>query len=79
MDEIASDDVIDTTYAWLCERRRDYSAHDDVWTMRWKWAELKPKLQAELLAGTYRFSAVSRIRIDGDALDIWAAWDECSE
>ena len=75
MDEIASDDVIDAAYTWLCERRQDYSANDDVWNVRWQWAEIKPKLQADLLAGTYRFSAVRRIQIDEDAIDVWAALD----
>jgi hypothetical protein len=54
LDEIASDDVIGAAYTWLCERRQDYSAYDDAWNVRWKWAELKPNLQADLLAGTYR-------------------------
>jgi RNA-directed DNA polymerase len=75
LDEIASDDVIDVAYTWLCERRQDYSANDDIWNVRWKWAELKPKLQADLIAGTYRFSALRRIVIEGATLDIWAALD----
>ena len=27
MREITSDEVIDQAYAWLCQRRRDYSAN----------------------------------------------------
>ena len=30
MDLIASDAVLDEAYAWLCDRRKDYSPHDDV-------------------------------------------------
>jgi hypothetical protein len=30
MDLIASDAALDEAYAWLCDRRKDYSPHDDV-------------------------------------------------
>jgi hypothetical protein len=73
--EIASDAVIDQAYAWLCARCQDYSADDDVWNVRWKWAEIKPKLQAGLLVGTYRFSPVRRIQTEEGVLDVWAALD----
>lgn len=63
MEEIASDAVLDQAYAWLCERRKDYSANNDVWDVRWRWATLKPQLQAELRAGTYRLRGVERIHI----------------
>jgi hypothetical protein len=28
--QLASDDVLDSAYEWLCRRRRDYSANTDV-------------------------------------------------
>ncbi len=73
--EIASDAVLDRAYTWLCARRRDYSAHDDVWTVRRRWPRLKPQLQAQLRAGTYRFSAVRRIQTAEGAVEVWAALD----
>ena len=60
MDEIASESVLDQAYAWLCERRRDYSPNDDVWDVRWRWEELRPRLQDWLRAGVYRVGAVRR-------------------
>ena len=39
MDLIASDAVLDEAYAWLCDRRKDYSPHDDVWKLRERWAD----------------------------------------
>ena len=75
MHEIASDEVIEAAYAWLCERRKDYSANNDVWNVRWRWAQIKPQLQAELLAGTYRFSAVHRLGSDEGAVEVWSALD----
>lgn len=38
--KIASDSVIDHVYDWLCERRMDYSHIDDVWDIRFRWAEI---------------------------------------
>jgi RNA-directed DNA polymerase len=75
MTEIASDAVLDQAYAWLCARRRDYSPNDDVWTVRRRWPRLKPQLQAELRAGTYRFSPVRRIQTAQGAVEVWAALD----
>ncbi len=39
--KIASDAVIDTAYEWLCKRRRGYSHNDEVWDIRFRWAEFK--------------------------------------
>ena len=60
MSEIASDDVIERAYEWLCERRKDYSANNDVWHLRWRWQENKPLLQADLLSGKYRERGLDR-------------------
>ena len=54
MDLIASDAVLDEAYAWLCDRRKDYSPHDNIWTLRERWADVKPRLQRSLLWGEYR-------------------------
>jgi RNA-directed DNA polymerase len=42
MHEIASLDVLDEAYGWLCDRRMDYSHNNDVWDVRWRWDELRP-------------------------------------
>ena len=52
MDEIASESVLQQAYAWLCERRRDYSPHDYVWNARWRWEEIRPQRQEQLRVGT---------------------------
>ncbi|MCP4268288.1 MAG: hypothetical protein GY777_22390 [Candidatus Brocadiaceae bacterium] len=39
--KMASDSVIDTAYEELCKRREDYSHNDEVWDIRFKWAEFK--------------------------------------
>jgi RNA-directed DNA polymerase len=75
IDEIASDSVLQQAYAWLCERRQDYSANDDVWDVRWRWEEIRPQLQAQLRAGVYRFSPVRRLRLGNEDIEVWSALD----
>ncbi len=60
MDEVASESVLNQAFAWLCQRRLDYSPNDDVWDVRWRWEELRPRLQDWLRAGVYRIGAVRR-------------------
>src|ERR1017187_3243489 len=75
MGEAASGAVLDTAFAWLCERRIDYADSADVWNVRRRWPELKPRLQRDLLHGQYRFSPLRRIQIDGECIELWAALD----
>ena len=75
MKEIASDAVIDQAYEWLCKQRRRYAHNNDVWDVRLRWDELKPQLQADLLAGEYRFSPVQRYQSRGESLEVGSAMD----
>jgi hypothetical protein len=75
MEAIASDEVIDHAYGWLCSRRERYSSNHDVWNVRWQWKSIKPLLQADLLAGRYRFGAVQRVQRNHDAIELWSALD----
>ena len=75
MDEIASESVLQQAFAWLCERRRDYSPNDDVWDVRWRWEEIRPQLQARLRAGEYRLGPVRRIRHGDETIEVWSALD----
>ena len=40
LEEIVSDEVMQQAYEWVCQRRRDDSANDDVWDLRWRWDEI---------------------------------------
>jgi RNA-directed DNA polymerase len=62
-------------YAWLCERRRDNSPHDDVWDLRWRWEEIRPQLQAQLQEGTYRLGPVRRFHRGDETIEVWSALD----
>ncbi len=75
MEEIASDDILEQAYQWLCQRKKDYSHNDDVWDVRFRWSAIKPMLQAELIAGRYQFSPLRRIHRMQNPLEIWSALD----
>jgi RNA-directed DNA polymerase len=73
--EVASSAVLDTAFAWLCERRVDYADSADVWNVRHRWPDLKPQLQDALLRGQYRFQPLRRIHAQGECRELWAALD----
>ena len=74
--QLASDDVLDSAYEWLCRRRRDYSANADVWSFRRCWPHEKQTIKDELRSGNYRFSLLSRITLkSGEEVDLWSARD----
>jgi len=75
IEQIASHDVIDEAYRWLCDRREGYSHKSDVWTLRWHWGHVKPRLQAQLLAGDYRFESLHVIGDSTEPIALWAARD----
>ncbi len=75
MDQVASEEVLNLAYEWLCERRKDYPHNADVWDVRWQWEEIRPQLQQQLLAGTYRLGAVERIQTSEKTVELWSALD----
>jgi len=76
LDRLASDTVLDAAYDWLCHRRRKYPADADVWSIRCDWPDEKRRIQADLLAGEYRFGLLDRITLaDGSDIDLWASRD----
>jgi hypothetical protein len=40
LEEIVSNEVMQQADEWVCQRRRDDSANDDVWDLRWRWDEI---------------------------------------
>jgi hypothetical protein len=75
MSAVASDAVLAQAFDWLCRQRHDYAPHQDVWDVRWRWHDLKPRLQQQLLRGTYRLGPVQRFGDGDDAREVWAALD----
>ena len=75
MEDIASEEVLEQAFLWLCKRRKDYCPNNDVWTLRWRWREIKARTQAELLAGRYRFETVERLAAGEERVELWSARD----
>jgi hypothetical protein len=74
IEQLASNDMLDSAYEWLRRRRRDYSANADVWAFRRDCPREKERIKGELLSGDYRFSLLSRITLkDGEQTDLWSA------
>ena len=48
--QLASDDVLESAYEWLCRRRWDYSANSDIWSFRRCWQREKLRIKGELPA-----------------------------
>ncbi len=62
LSHLTTDGVLDAVFAWLCNRRRDYPAHADVWGFRRHWPQEKMRIRAELLTGRYRFGPIAAPR-----------------
>jgi RNA-directed DNA polymerase len=74
--QLASDDVLEAAYEWLCRRRRDYSPNADVWAFRCRWAQEKNRIKNELWSGGYRFSLLTRVTLQNDdEIDLWSSRD----
>lgn len=73
---LASGSLLDRAFEWLCHRRRDYPPDADIWSFRQRWPEEKERLQADLLAGRFRFGLLRRIALkDGSEVDLWSPRD----
>ena len=72
--KIASDNILNTAFEWVNERRQDYSANRDIWDLRIRWPEIRPHLQAQMLAGEYVFTPLIEIRLPDGGIEKRALW-----
>jgi RNA-directed DNA polymerase len=71
---LASDEVLDGAFAWVCRRRRDWPADADIWSFRRTWLDEKQRVKAALLSGRFRFGLLERVtKADGSEADLWSA------
>ncbi len=75
IEKIASDEVIDAAYQWLCEKRKHYHFNGDVWHLRCWWHEKKPQLQALIRSGRYQFRELRLIRGEEHKIEWWSSQD----
>lgn len=76
---LATDELLNEAFAWLCKRRKNWPPQADVWRFRRNWPAEKERLQQDLLAATYEIGVLDRVTVlkDGkpDAADLWSARD----
>lgn len=75
VEQVASNEILELAFAWLCKRRGQASHNNDVWILRSRWDETKPQLQRELRVGCYKLSPTRRWHIEGEVLEVWSAQD----
>jgi len=63
IEELLAEEVLARAYAWLCKRRKGYPDGADIWSFRRRWPQEKARLRAELVAGRYRVSLLSRVTL----------------
>ncbi|NEP00900.1 MAG: reverse transcriptase [Symploca sp. SIO2E9] len=73
--QIASDEIIDQAYQWLCQSREHYHYNADVWHLRRWWFQKLPLLQNQLLAGQFRFRELRLIRGRERTIEWWSSLD----
>ena len=75
IDLIASDDVIDAAYQWLCEKRAHHHFNSDVWHLRQWWDEKKTLLQQQLREGTCQFRELRQFWGEDQLIEYWSSQD----
>ena len=75
IEQIASDEVLEAAYQWLCQKRSHYHFNSDVWQIRRWWTEKKADVQRLLLAGQYQFRELRLIRGEDRDVEWWHSMD----
>ncbi|NER92201.1 reverse transcriptase/maturase family protein [Moorena sp. SIO3A2] len=73
IEKIASDEVIDIAFQWLCQKREHYHPNADVWQVRRWWHEKKPLIQGQILSGQYQFRELRLIRGKEESFEWWSS------
>jgi RNA-directed DNA polymerase len=72
---IASDEVLELAYQWMCEKRAHHHFNSDVWQVRRWWDEKKLTLQQQLRSGSYLFRELRLFRGQEQVLECWSSLD----
>ncbi len=75
INKIASDEIIDQAYQWLCKQRQNVSHNNDVWEFRSQWPYNKQRLHEALLSGEYQFSPLVELCFPEGNIECWCAAD----
>ena len=75
IEQIASEEVLEQAFLWLCQKRSHYHFNGDVWHLRRWWTEKKAYIQRLLLAGQYQFRELRLIRGKERYVEWWCSMD----
>ncbi|NEP14914.1 MAG: hypothetical protein F6K14_33005 [Symploca sp. SIO2C1] len=75
IEQIASDEILEQAFGWMCQKREHYHFNGDVWQVRRSWGEIKPRIQQQLLAGSYCFRELRMIRGKDRYFEWWTSLD----
>ena len=72
---LASNDILDLAYSWVCKQTEPRSHNNSVWDLRFNWETRLAVIQSKLLSSEYRLSPLRRYDILGEFISSWAASD----
>ncbi|MEM6406557.1 MAG: reverse transcriptase/maturase family protein, partial [Pseudomonadota bacterium] len=75
IETIAASGTLEQAYAWYIGTRQDAHHNHEVWHLRRNWAQIRPRIQAQLRAGTYQFAPCRSCQVDGTWQSVWSAPD----
>ncbi|MFK0730525.1 MAG: hypothetical protein ACFKPT_25590 [Gloeotrichia echinulata GP01] len=75
IDRIASDEVLEQAFAWMCEKRAHHHFNSDVWQVRRWWHKKKLRIQQLLRAGSYQFRELRLFWAEDERVEYWSSLD----
>ncbi|NET11763.1 MAG: hypothetical protein F6K08_02370 [Okeania sp. SIO1H6] len=75
IEQIASHEVLEAAFQWVCAQRAHYHFNGDIWQLRRWWSEKKQQIQQLLLNGSYRFQELRRFQAKDRTIEWWCSQD----
>ena len=72
---MASNEILELAYSWVCKQPEPRSHNNSVWDLRFNWATRLAVIQSQLLSGEYRLSPLRSYDINGEFISSWDASD----
>ncbi len=75
INRIASDEILEQAFEWLCKKRKDYHFNADVWQLRRSWSEKKVLIQKLLRTGKFKFRELKLVKTRDKVIEWWHSID----
>ncbi|MBU2705442.1 hypothetical protein KCM76_05595 [Zooshikella marina] len=73
--QLASDEIIDEAFEWLCKSRKDSHYNNSEWHSRFHWQTIKHIIQKRLTGRDYHFHHVNPAKKDRQCIGVRNAQD----